>query len=549
MGFPLQSCEKALQVNSDNIEAAIGDLLAIAAIKDEDQDMGRYSTTTTSNPLPMRSQTTPPSSDHSIVTQPLPIGHSPVATSNTTIPSNTSQTSAYQGGQVFWQQQQSRITTPNPPANLDPNLQYIFNQQLNQLTQYRLMKHRLSLQLNQIQSAPGASSTTSQVQKQLTFNLNQVNEQIATVTKNLLAINQLLQQKQSMMQIDEKDGGVKVTGAAARLPPSSVEGNNEMPAINYSIQNMSMNSTSISKSSARTLSRLQQIINQQQSEQNESLDVKEPHDGGTINNNDQNIVGVTVSSSANNDNFSLTTSSSIGPTLQPQQAPPTSNVTTRFNSIRSVDDIPEFKPGVPWNPHSQGGVGPARTTKDSMTPSTDFRGGPMYQQDIGNDLYSPNDYGQSYNNSQYPPPPANPRFEQPQHFGNNSQTHYSTLPIGGGSGSSSFNRSNSYGSNGSSYTNNGYYSSLYKPFNNLPQQKQSFVVPPPPPGSNRSHRPPKLQAQHSYGGVPTNSASYGPIGGRSPNNIYRSNSGQQQNKWNSFDGNPWGMPATSGKVI
>ena len=523
-------------MNNDNLEATVGDLLALSALKDEDHhdttSFNYLPLTTSSSSLCVQKQPSFPSTSPSgHVTPPLslPITSSVNIKENTYLstPSSTGTPNGtgpqvYQGQQ--WQQQQHRVSPNSPATGLNlPNLQHELTLQLNQC---QLLKQRLTMQMKSNSTLP-----SPQFQKQqqfLTANLNQVNNKIIAINKQMMAVNQLMQQQKQPMVMDEKDG--KETRS-----DNYTNGIGDMQSINYSVQSMSLSSSAISQTSARTLSRLQQIINQQQ-----QTDLISP----SVEHSEKLEPELPTGNQSNNDElFVISTATNTG--LQQDVSMPSSSVvsSTRFSTGRSVDDIPEFKPGVPWNPHPNSSQTQTYTNSSSITtPTTPNDFGSLYSDNTGNnDLYSPQGYGRGpglnlpYGSSHHQP------YDAPQPYSNVPQNRFSNPSVGGSmTGAApytSYNRVTSY----SGPFNGGYNGTVgagspgYK--NYVTQQKPLGGGFPP----GRSYRP-KLQQQYSFPGF----SSYGPVGGRN-SNVYRGqpNSSQQPNKWN-FDGNPWGMPATSG---
>ena len=637
------ACEKVLKVNNDNLEAAIGDLLALTALKDEEsQDVPNSSlgypppsTSNSSNNLLMRSkklsssgnsQPMSSSGQSSIPGNISPPSTKPVSSTSVTgvdplyqqktitgttggsgvasLPSQQPQQSLQNHLQpLHWQQPQQQqqqpravpnttttTTTQNNYAGLDlPNLQQVLTQQVNQ---FQYMKQQLVMQLSQLRSS-NLSSTQLQKQQFLTTNLNQVNTKINLVNQQLQVINQLLAQQKSSSHTNtvyEKDGK-EVSGINNVVVTSGGDGAHDLPSnstttvtsevdsqsLNYGVQNLSLASTptSITQTSARTLSRLQQIIsgNQQQTEMpSVSMDVKDDTEIKPF--SETPTVTTSFPVGKTGDNTFLATSSQDMITSSTTTRPVSSSTfasSSRFNAVRSVDDIPEFKPGVPWHPHTQSNQSQVYTKSSSVsTPTTPHDFGGLYSnQSIHSDNNSKEFYSSQSSfgratggfNSQYGHQ-NNVQYEHSHHF--NNPPHFSNAPIGGGS-AYPFNRSSSY-SGPSNYgtpaqgggPNYKLYGSQPKPLpSHLPGGGGGGGTGAFPPGRHR----PRMQNQHSFSGFPISggSSSYSSIGRSYNRDNFRSqqpqftgnNKGfeqpqqQQHQKWN-FDGNPWGMPTTSG---
>ena len=619
------ACEKALKVNNDNLEAAIGDLLALTALKDEEsQDVPNSSlgyhppsTSNSTNNLLMRSKKLSSSGNSlpmsSSGQSTIPGNISPPSTKPVSSTSVTGVDPLYQqktitgttGGsgvaslpsQQPQQQQQPRTlpnttstTAQNNYAGLDlPNLQQVLTQQV---TQFQYMKQQLVVQLSQLRSSNLSSAQLQKQQQFLTTNLNQVNTKINLVNQQLQVISRLLAQQKSSSHINtvyEKDGkevsginSVVVTsggGGAHDLPSNStttVTSELDSQSLNYGVQNLSLASTptSITQTSARTLSRLQQIISgsQQQTETPSlSMDVKDDMEMKPF----SEIPTVTTSLpivGKTGDNTFLATSSQDTITSSTTTRPVSSSTfasSSRFNAVRSVDDIPEFKPGVPWHPHTQSNQSQVYTKSSSVsTPTTPHDFGGLYSnQSTHSDNNSKEFYSSQSSfgrptggfNSQYGHQ-NNVQYEHSQHF--NNPPHFSNAPIGGGS-AYLFNRSSSYSGPNNYGTPAQGGGPNYKLYGSQPKTPPSHL---PGGGGGTGAFPPgrhrlRLQNQHSFSGFPISggSSSYGSIGRSYNRDNFRNqqpqftgnNKGfeqtqqQQHHKWN-FDGNPWGMPTTSG---
>ena len=565
--------------------------MALTALKEDDQDLGY---TSVPLPAPPISLAPPVKSNESGPSPPPPVSSSSSHYSSSSSPTPPSLALS---AQLPWQQRQSSVTTPvlttpttssggGLPSGLDAtSLRQLLAQQLNH---YLLLKQKLMIQLSQLKSVPSPGGLTpSPAQQQfIVANLNQVNAQIKTVHHQLTVITQFIQHKQlassstttSTANIsstntlptttapappvpDEEKELVKgVSGTSGETTPTSVGVD-----VNYGMQGLSFEDD-IGQSTTRNHSRLQKVMTSPENEpMNDQASTNANNTRGRGRGGREE--GVFEGSISQGDGFlqpSINESSTLilpAPTTTagslnsaPASVSSSTGFTTsgRFNSVRSVDEIPEFKPGVPWNPQS---VGSSKTA-----PST-----PLSDYISSEDKYPSFNRSSGYQSSS--------SGYASHHL---SASSYESKYGGGGGGGptssrysnqpppipSSFNRSNSYNGSSASYyggssLGGGGASSGYKGFNVdmqqkfLPQQQQQMQTL----QSSSFSRRPKLSHQHSYSGYssnlpPTPTGNYGNRSSVSGGNYRGSGSygGQQQNKW-AFDGNPWGMPATSGNVI
>ena len=555
-------------MNNNNIEAALGDLLALSALKEDDQELSSAPPPSLNLAPPIKSSETGPSPP-----PPSSSSHYFIATSSTSSSPTPPLTPSLQSP---WNHRPpsvpstSMLTTPttntgggsNVLSGIDlVNLQQALGQQLNQ---YMLLRQRLMIQISQLKTVPQGGTPQHQF---LTANLNQINAQIKGAHHQLSLINQMIHKQQQQQQSssanlspddkDEKDSLV-VGGVSSEATPttSGVD-------VSVSMQNMSLDPPGeVGKLSARNLSRLQKVMT--------SVD----EGGNSV------VPPVTITGTDDTSTLSQTKSAlqeetnESPPLLLATSTSITSTVSSggftssgRFSSVRSVDEIPEFKPGVPWNPHSSK---PQHSLTAPSTPSGasgDYTVPGMYGNDSSIDKsYSAyNRGGSSYTSSAgfgTPHPSTGGIVGMDSKFQGSLSSRFSNqAPT-----SLQFNRSNSY--NG---TSNSFYagttmgggagsSSAYKGYGVGMQQGQQQKYHPQPSQihvqqTSSFSRRPKLGHQHSYSGYSSNmppTPTGGNYGGRSSvsGSSYRGSGGsygqQQQNKW-TFDGNPWGMPATSGK--
>ena len=541
----------------------------------------------------------------------------------------------------------------NPPAPTSLNQQQMLNQiqalqllqqqqkqvslhSLQQVTQMlasqQLAKQQLQYQLNQLKlvkpgSGNGGSSSgqaIQQQQQQLLMSLNKINSKISATSQQLMAMEQVINQKlqagstsnglgmeggSSAMGLPGKEHRSVGSGAAVQQRPVSLNTTNNVgegkKQPGYAVQGLppvgssGQQQTSVSQMSARTMSRLQQIISGSGDFAGGETVDKDGMEMGVVGNElglldtdshpkvpspsmqQQQSHQLTSSSSPDSMVSSMHpstvantpsgfTSRSAHPNLvsSPSTVSSSSSVGLPFaSSTRSVDEIPEFKPGVPWQPRNQP-TEPAQAYGDQA-----FNKVPGVEV---NPKFPPQSLTRS-NSSSYP----------------NSEDYYSPhdggsgMYGGGGFGSSSaqyhhnsgragrqehIHRQYSTGSqprawDGYRKNSQGGYrggtgggmgpgsgsSGQYHDYGGLPQHQQQHH-----PGHTFHHgrgraRPQQHQTHHkgftSSGGYPM-SGGAGTGGGRR-HDQYRSTQqhgggmGYESRRWSHDNGNPWGVPARS----
>ncbi|XP_019849214.1 PREDICTED: trinucleotide repeat-containing gene 6B protein-like isoform X2 [Amphimedon queenslandica] len=564
MGFSPSSCEKVLKMNNNNIEAALGDLLALSALKEDDQELSSAPPPSLNLAPPIKSNETgpspPPSSSSS---------HYFIATSSTSSSPTPPLTPSLQSP---WNHRPpsvpstSMLTTPttnsggaggNVHTGLDlVNLQQVLGQQLNQ---YLLLRQRLMIQISQLKAVPqGGGAPQHQF---LMANLNQINTQIKGAHQQLALINQMILKQQQHLSPDDKDekDNLVLGGVSSEATPttSGID-------VSVSMQSLSLDPPpppppgEVGKLSARNLSRLQKVMTSVDEGSSSGATITGTDDTSTLSQSES----ILQEDANDSPPLLLNTSTSTTSTVSSGGGFTSSG---RFSSVRSVDEIPEFKPGVPWNPHSSKPHHSLTAPSTPSGPSGDYTVPGMYGAEPSEKSYSAYNRG----GSSYMPSAGfgNPHPSTGGIVGMDSKFQGTSRFSSQAPTSLQFNRSNSYnGSSNSFYANSTVgggvgSSSAYKGYGvgmqqgqqskYHPQQSQMHVQQP----SSFSRRP-KLGHQHSYSGYSSTlppTPTGGNYGGRSSvsGGSYRGNGGsygqQQQNKW-TFDGNPWGMPATSGSI-
>jgi hypothetical protein len=281
--------------------------------------------------------------------------------------------------------------------------QQVLTQRLGQL---QVQKQQLIQQLNQLNRS-GMNAPLQQ-------NLATINQMITQINQQLMILSQLSNQ--------QKEGGRNVEMCSTSVSSPKVVHNSPLPmrlkndpkgngsfsrsqstsamvspgvggieppkSLAYGVQSLSLNSpaqSSVSQSSVRSMSRLQQIISGSSSDNLASLTGKED--------------------SAFQSSRPMTTGSQCNPFPAPvsyQQTSPFSpaqggsltlgsdthsfvngGTSASFTSKKSVSDIQEFRPGVPWQPKFQA-TEPAQVyCKQSSVPTDGYHEGNVFNQQSG----------------------------------------------------------------------------------------------------------------------------------------------------------------------
>ena len=372
-----QRAEKYLKANGNDLNATISDLLALEACNDGSLERvmssstgGRTNKKEPGNTLfggssnSFSGMTTPPSGGppgtpgvnphKDLYRQSFgPNPFSPLSQTHPPLPSGGSQA---QQMQLLQMKQQY---TQMPSATV-LGYQQMLGQQLSQL---KTAKQQVMQQLKQVStvSVPGSgSSGQQQQQQQLQAKLNLINQFISHINQ------QLMLQKYPPQQTKDKTG--MVDGMKSIIPgavgPQPI-GRNSLPSRNkdmkvpsrslslpggahehnlaLSMQGLSMNGhvtpSSISQSSARSISRLQQIIS------GSSADNPHPTEDKT-----KFWFPPVPQSAATPAEMSSFTSSPLA--SSGSSTTTTTPASTPFSPARSFTDIQEFRPGVPWQPRA-----------------------------------------------------------------------------------------------------------------------------------------------------------------------------------------------------
>lgn len=520
------------------MDAAIGDLLAITATK-EDNHTDPFSPSTTSNSLPLTNMldsavsgatsgsTSPPSTSSSPSGPVSGMGGAKDFPYQQILTGTHNQLSL--GTNHLLQQQQQRASGHSPingdvPPGLSlPTLHQNLSQQLSQCQQ---TEQAILLQLKSLSpSIPAAPVGGAQPNQQLApplpqeqslrQNLGQVTANIKAIKQQLALVTKLHTQHLSA-QVSERQ----------ELPPSSTPTDTleDVPSssggesssrsslaatpgdVKYGMQNLSLSDVpSISQSSARSISRLKRIISGNGQDGSNTVD----RDG-------LELSEINSPSSSHSDPYvGEGGSSSIITT--PSSVTTPSGTSSMFGSTRSVDEIPEFKPGVLWQGGSKGGRPPGGGGQHAAM-------GYSRSISVDHDMFSP---------------------DGPGMFGSTTPGAFTPQPVGhrnslGSGGQYDLPRQYSPGQQRSSNSGGRYMykttiSSSSRSTNNYRQTV----------GQGPGQGPSGFGGQDRRGnyGVPQQQQPQQQQTGRTTS--YSSGQKQNQQKW-SYDNNPWGMPVKSG---
>ena len=293
--------------------------------------------------------------------------------------------------------------------------QQVLTQRLGQL---QMHKQQLLQQLNQLskssgQGGTGMNTTVQQQNQTISHKLTTIGQMIGQINQQLMILSQLSSQQKDITKNSEAGSSnvpsPKIMHNAALPGPirlkndpkgnasfgrsqsaNAVTGLNVEPSrsLAYGVQGLSLNSpvqSSVSQSSARSMSRLQQIISG-----SSSNDTSVSASG-----RGDNASSMPTTPGTQNSAFtapgSLQVSNATSPFSPPQSgslaigsdnrlfmgsAPP-----AHFTSKKAVSDIQEFRPGVPWQPKSQA-TEPAQVySKQAAMPTVNsYHEGNMYGQ-------------------------------------------------------------------------------------------------------------------------------------------------------------------------
>ena len=347
--FQYEQCEKFLKINRNNLEDALGDLLTINALP-QDDPMATFG----SSPLIARKHPTSLNGAHLKQTySPSSSGSMNSAVSSATTPHTFPGLNDQQA--VTHQLSMSGQVTPgvqpqmNHMAHHPKHLQQDISQKLARLQH---MKQSLAMQLSQLKSSQPHQANQPQL---LSLQLNQVNANISSLNQQLLLVSQSSQQSQykgasrnggkpadfkSVNGMQNSTSGYN--GHSDQLGYQSSQGGAEMNGLSYNMHKMSVGSSqpSYSQQSAQSMSRLQQII----SGPADSVD----RDGNRgLDELSRQSYRSSIMQPTSEQPSCFSRSMSADPSIT------TSSSSSSFaGKGNMVDDIPEFKPGVPWQPRS-----------------------------------------------------------------------------------------------------------------------------------------------------------------------------------------------------
>lgn len=366
-----QMAEKYLKANANDLKATVSELLAVSDDSSLERMMSSSNGSRTSKKQPGKTLS---GANH------LFSGASNSYSGMATPPGGAGNSHKDLYHQQFIQNSLSTLAQSHPPLPTGgPHMQLLQMQQqymqmpsatvlgyqqmlTQQLAQLKGAKQQLMQQLRQVNTVPMQGSGSS-AQLQLQTRLNLINQFISHINQ------QLMLQKYPSQQTKDKpvmlDGMKAVTPGSVgsrplgrNTPPSrnkdmktagpltsrsiSLPGGAHEHSLAMGMQGLSMNGhitpSSISQSSARSVSRLQQIISGSSEENAHTA----ADDKAKFHNPPQlaNMSAEMYSSTS----FPLT--SGICSTTT------TTSASTPFSPARSFTDIQEFRPGVPWQPRT-----------------------------------------------------------------------------------------------------------------------------------------------------------------------------------------------------
>lgn len=370
--------EKYLKSNGNDVDATIGDLLAVGVIADDGSlehtcmNGSRTSKQQAGKPFPggnhlfggsggSNSFSTTPSNIGPPGTPGANLGHKDLYPQQQQLIPNSLSTLAQPlpsgvGSQTQQMQALQMQQHMQMPSATVLGYQQMLSQQLSQL---KIAKQQVTQQLRQVSGIPGQGSAQQQIQTRL----NLINQFISHINQ------QLMLQKYSSQQKDKPgmlDGGSSVTpGAVGSQPigrnnptsrnkdmklsgpiPSrsmSLPGGAHEHNLALGMQGLNINGhvtpSSISQSSARSVSRLQQIISGSSSDTPQHI----PEDKTKFR------FPPVQSASTPAEMYSSTSSPLASSGSSTTTTTPAS---TPFSPARSFTDIQEFRPGVPWQPRT-----------------------------------------------------------------------------------------------------------------------------------------------------------------------------------------------------
>ena len=572
-----EQSEKALKINKNNLEDALGDLLTINCLS-QDDSMNAFA----SSPLNARKH---PGSG-SINGAHMKPSFSSAGPMSNAVSSSASSSGVHHTLSGFSNQQavshhnhlsMGGAITPGlqPQMNHIPNHQShgrgLSNKQLtiqqditHKLAHFQQMKQTLAMKLNQLKTS-SQPHQASQQHQMLTLQLSQVNSNISSLNQQLLLVSQPSAQQpqykgpggggrnagkqtdfKTMNGIQNPGGYSSRSDHSGYYSSNSSAGGNDMSSLSYGMQNMSVGAAQSSFSHSST-SRLQQIISGPS-----PVEIVDRDGNRGLDN---------LSSSSGRPGF-RSGNSNMQPAPEPANtfsADPHSHTATTtsssmFASKRNlVDEIPEFKPGVPWQPRSQtketsqtfgNSVSYNTTTSASYFPSSDAK-------------YSSSSSGLSpfaEDSEAYFPPSSKPAYPS----GFNTTSSQNQLGGGGGTGFDSQRQYHSgYNSGRGAASNKGTQRGT-RPAN--PRGSYTFgghssgqfgmASSSHPRASNQLYMARGQTLPSSQNQYPSTSGSNGFPGAPSQGfNQPKIPRGFESKNWSTDSGNPWGSKSFSGVCV
>ena len=284
--------------------------------------------------------------------------------------------------------------------------QQVLTQRLGQL---QMQKQQLIQQLNQLNRS-GMNTALQQNQAKLAT----INQMITQINQQLMILSQLSSQQKEVgrnaetcstsvsspkmihnsplpmrLKSDPKaNGSFSRSQSASAMVGLGVGGIESSKSLAYGLQGLSLNSpaqSSVSQSSVRSMSRLQQIISGSSTDNLASLAGKEesafqsslPMIPGSLNGSFPASVSYQQTSPFSPpQGRSLTLSSDSHSFMN-------GGTSTSFTSKKSVSDIQEFRPGVPWQPKSQATESAQVYCKQNSVPTDGYHDSNVFSQQSG----------------------------------------------------------------------------------------------------------------------------------------------------------------------
>ena len=580
----LAESEDALKRNGNIFEAALGELLAIVSMKTDDNppDLSplnhvlpgplprglhsarnpgnRLSPSSSGGPSP---RTTSPSFNKD---QSYPLHVTTAGGSTPATPVSSTQNHLVP---VYQHQQSSRLPVGKPLARSISlpqsdfstiNTQHAQKVLIEQMREHQMLKQQFVNQMKNPQSPKH--------QQMLTIRLNQVNSSILLVNQQLNMTNRLAMQQQQKGvgpgEIKGPMGNRDLGTPASSLPSPDVfivdnHSSGDVGSLAFSMHDISMGrsdstGSSVCQTPTRSVSKLQRIISGENQDSTRLTDPLSDDGNHSVFDDEQypctntgstlptpigqSVSGFNaVSKSDPFDNIAVTDStnrSAATSVFTSTHSQSTSSLTNSGKFSRSVNEIPEFKPGVPWNPSPS--MNPSPYPNNQRRQSNSRAPEPTQRPDsiplsTGNNSYSNNDP------SNFIRPDVDYYNSDSAHYGpaHSSQSIRRVSPNMGGGQPNQRYSSNSGFSGG--YYNRQQSGQGYPPRPSPSTPASSQMFPPGqfnPPGAGRNRQ--RLYSQQS---------SSGGVGG--VGYAEQRNKGYDLGRKWSYDGsNPWGVPEKSG---